>query len=89
MNSVFLQKTTLEINSLEHKYLENNLIKLLCNHNWDYDNLSDDRLWRINHQNYNKIVYLCRQLHPDIVKDIWDKYAPKEYKCPIKLNCME
>jgi hypothetical protein len=81
MNSFFLKKRTLMENSVEQRYFEVELEKLMSTHDWYYEFSDDGSVWRKGRESYNKMLFLIRQTKPEVVKQLWDKYAPVEFAC--------
>lgn len=56
--------------------------QLKC-HDWYYQYSDDHRVWCGGEAHWRKIKGLIEKVPVDKVKELWAKYAPKDYNCPV------
>jgi hypothetical protein len=57
---------------------EEKYVQLLKSHDWYYDYSDDHRVWRAGSAAYSQLRGMQKNLDPQ--GEIWNKYAPDDYK---------
>jgi hypothetical protein len=65
------------------EYTIHELETRLKSHDWYCDFSDDHSVWSSGEASRKKILTLITQVNPEQARELWAKYAPKGFSCPI------